>query len=145
MRVLTTCKTSRLLWLCLSLYNAFFGGMSCTRVDCHRAPTPVSCSVGGSVSGGREYVVLGVGGTRVKSSVCQTTVTVTNRPKGVGSRKCLMPCETATFRLCWQWMKQCMGNLEYDQPFVDNGRCEPLERGLSLRRIGRDILPVLTQ
>ena len=63
-------------------------------------PTPVSCLVGGSVSGVREYVVLGVGGTRVKSSVCQTTVTVTNRPKGVGSRKCLMPCETATFRLC---------------------------------------------
>ena len=34
------------------------------------------------------------------SHVCQTTLTVTNRLKGVGSRKCHRPCENVTFRLC---------------------------------------------
>ena len=69
MRALTTCKTSRLLWLYLSLNNAFFGGMSCTRVDRYRAPHPVSCSVGGSGSGVRDHVVLGIRGTKVRSRV----------------------------------------------------------------------------
>ena len=69
----------------------------CTRVDRYRAPTPISCSVGGRGIGVRGFVVLGCCGTRVRSSVCRTTLTVNNRLKGAGSGKYLGPCGNVTF------------------------------------------------
>ena len=60
--------------------------MLCTRVHRDRDPHPVSSSVGGGGSGVRGFVVLGVCGTRVRSSVCRTTMTVTNRLRGAWER-----------------------------------------------------------
>ena len=62
------------------------------------------------------FVVRGSG------HVCQTTLIVTNRLTGVGSHKCFRPCGNASAsashgrNIAWD-------NLEFDQPFVDNGRC----------------------
>ena len=69
---------------------------------------PVSCSVGCSGSGVRCFVVLGICGTWVGSSVCLTTLIVANRFKGAGCQKCLMLCGNVTFRLRERWRNPCV-------------------------------------
>ena len=68
MRALTTCTTSGVLWLCLSLYSAF--SMECLALGCTvtEPSHTVSCSV---VAAARlcETVVLGIRDTRVRSLV----------------------------------------------------------------------------
>ena len=78
-------QTSRLLWLSLSFTMHFSGQCLARGWTVTEPPHPVSCSVGGGGSCVRGFVVLGICGTRVRSSVCRTTLTVTTRLKGAGS------------------------------------------------------------
>ena len=87
----------------------FFRGMSCTPVDRCRVPHPVSCSVGGSGSGVRGFVVLGICGARVRSSVCRTTLTVSTRLKGADSQEGLRLCGNDTFHICRRWWNPLQG------------------------------------
>ena len=59
----------------------------------------VSCSVGGSGSGVRGFVVLGICGTRVRSRV-SNDIDRDQQAERCGSRECLRPCENVTFCLC---------------------------------------------
>ena len=124
-------------------YYAFFGGMSCTRVDRYRVSHPVSCTVGGSGSGVRDYVVLGIGGTRVRSSVCQTTLTVTNRLKVRAGASASGRAKTARSASACNGGNIAWDNLEHGQPLADHGRssevqdgCQALERRQLLRANG---------
>ena len=125
----------------VSLFHNAFSEECLPRGDRYRAPHSVSCSVGGSGSGVRGFVVLGICGTRVKSSVCRTTLPVAIRLKGAGSQEDLRLCGNDTFRTCERW-RNPWDNLVHGQLLLD-GRssevqdgCQALERKQSFRENG---------